>query len=249
LSPKFNVAPYADTAEAKREVEKIKASIGDLYGGESPWTLLCDGEVISLKTPFSPKPFSLDLLTGKEAHRLKTSGQSLPLIKALGKSKTPLRVWDATAGWCRDALVLAGRGHTVTAMERSPIIYLLTQNALQRGHKEPHFKERFDSLSLKNSDFLKVPECTLSMESPDVIYLDPMYPDLGRSALSPLEMQILQALSSEPQREEALLLTAQSLAKNRVIVKRPLKAPPILPPPSFSISSKMVRFDIYNPTH
>jgi 16S rRNA (guanine1516-N2)-methyltransferase len=86
----------------------------------------------------------------------------------------------------------------------------------------------------------------LQAEKPDVIFLDPMYPHREKSALVKKEMRFIRLLAGDDQDSAALLKAALAKAKQRVVVKRPKLAPPLSgPEPSFTISSKKNRFDVY----
>ena len=81
---------------------------------------------------------------------------------------------------------------------------------------------------------------------PDVIYIDPMYPQRKKSALVKKDMQILQRLLGKDQDAEKLLDTALQCAAERVVEKRPVHASPVgNVKPDTSISSKKTRYDIY----
>ena len=82
---------------------------------------------------------------------------------------------------------------------------------------------------------------------PDVIYLDPMYPEEGRSksALPKKEMQIFRRLLGQDLDTEELLELALSVARARVVVKRPLSAPALGGRVTHSFEGKTARFDMY----
>ncbi len=69
-------------------------------------------------------------------------------------------------------------------------------------------------------------EYLLKLESqPDVIYIDPMFDKPKKTAKSPKNMQLLQELLGEPNQQdlEKLFDVAMTVAKERVVVKQPLK--------------------------
>ena len=81
---------------------------------------------------------------------------------------------------------------------------------------------------------------------PDVIYIDPMYPERKKSALVKKEMQILQRLHGEDDGNEQLLALALRYARKRVVVKRPINAEILSDiKPNTSVRSKKTRYDIY----
>src|SRR5436190_24267612 len=81
---------------------------------------------------------------------------------------------------------------------------------------------------------------------PEIIYLDPMFPERKKSAAVKKEMVLLQQLVGDDLDADALFHLALTCANNRVVVKRPRLAEPIAGiRPNFSITGKSSRFDIY----
>lgn len=62
--------------------------------------------------------------------------------------------------------------------------------------------------------------------APDVVYLDPMYPHRQKSALVKKEMRVFQSLVGNDDDADSLLIPAMTIAKRRVVVKRPNYASP-----------------------
>ncbi|MDE0842252.1 MAG: class I SAM-dependent methyltransferase, partial [Porticoccaceae bacterium] len=80
----------------------------------------------------------------------------------------------------------------------------------------------------------------------DIIYLDPMYPESGKSAKVKKEMQAFKILVGEDLDADELLDLAIGAAIYRVVVKRPRKAKHLGNlAPDFSLSGKSTRYDIY----
>lgn len=190
------------------------------------------------------KPLYIDFASGKtEYRRLHGGGKNQAIAKAVGiKSDYRPTVIDATAGLGQDSFVLASLGCNVSLIERSPIIASLLQDALNRAKDQPHTQEIISKMHLFNGE---AKELISSLKKPDVIYLDPMFPDTNKTALAKKEMQILQALL-EPSDESELLEIALNHAKNRVVVKRP-KTGPFLDnlKPNLQLKGASNRFDIY----
>ena len=82
-------------------------------------------------------------------------------------------------------------------------------------------------------------------EAPDVVYLDPMYPLSGKSALPKKEMRILRRLVGDDLDAGALLEVARRVARDRVVVKRTPRAPPLTPATTMSYRGKLARYDVY----
>ncbi len=79
-----------------------------------------------------------------------------------------------------------------------------------------------------------------------MIYLDPMFPERKKSALSKLDMRIFHDIVGDDQDADTLLKTALSCATKRVVVKRPrLGAVLAGIKPHHSLVGKSSRFDVY----
>lgn len=200
-----------------------------------------DGKLV-LTDDLHPKSFYIDFLVGKQAYRQKKSApRQENLLKAIGwQSKAPPSVIDATAGLGRDAVLMASVGCDVIALEEAPEVYALLQDALTRLKAEKSdFKIQL--FHKETTSFLKQLNNT-----PDVIYLDPMFPERQKSALVKRELQLLQALVGESQSTTDLFQAALSAAKKRVVVKRPLLADYLEnTKPDAQYTGKTVRFDVY----
>jgi 16S rRNA (guanine1516-N2)-methyltransferase len=111
---------------------------------------------------------------------------------------------------------------------------LATREAEARGHVE-----------LVRADARRWLAGLAEADRPDVVFLDPMYPE-KKKALAKREMQMLQQLLGGPASDDAELLEiARSIARRRVVVKRPPQAPPLAPAPHHVLETKLVRFDVY----
>lgn len=189
-------------------------------------------------------PIAVDFLTGANYHRYRYGGGRGQLIsRACGLHKRKdLRMIDGTAGLGADAFVLACLGAKVTMLERSPILHALLKDGLERAQQAEWFSEM--TLDLIEIDAIKYLE-QLSDE-PDVIYLDPMYPNDDKSALAKKEMRVLREIVGDDNDAEKLLSASIKHARNRVVVKRPRHAPTIdAREPSLIFKGKSSRFDVY----
>ena len=193
----------------------------------------------------------VDFVSGSLAHRRQYGGgKNQPLAKAVGMKPgfTP-HVLDATAGLAKDAFVLATLGCPVTMLERSPYVAALIQDAIQRAAQDDLFAPLLlNGFELINANAIEYLPTISEDKKPDVIYLDPMYPEKQKSALVKKNMQILQKLLGQDEDTEQLLTTARQCAKKRVVVKRPKGANFIGNiKPSFDVASKNTRYDVYLP--
>ncbi len=185
--------------------------------------------------------------------RLKGGGVGQMIARAVGvKSNLRPSVLDLTAGLGGDAFVLASLGCSVTLVERVPEIYELLSDAVIQAQ---HFGNTLDQALisiLERMRFLhqeakSVLDGLSSDNLPDVIYMDPMFPEKKKGALVRKEMQVFQQLVGEDLDTASILPDAITQAKMRVVVKRPKKAEPLSGfQPSHSLIGKTNRFDVYS---
>lgn len=191
----------------------------------------------------------VDFVSGALAHRRQFGGgRGQAIAKAIGlKHGNRPAVLDVTAGLARDAFILAGLGCSMTLVERSPVLYTLLCDGIRRGLTNETAAEILRNLTnLVNADARLYLDHMHAESKPDVIYMDPMYPERKKSALVKKDMQILQHLLTEPDDAAQLLETALTHARKRVVVKRPVHAPALAgPTPSVAINSKKTRYDVY----
>lgn len=210
-----------------------------------------------------PLELAVDFLDEKILYRLTHGfGASQSLGRALGvkKSRRPLSVLDATAGLGIDAFFMAALGCRVRALERSAVVAALLQDGYRRlseATAEPSPEMRLplerlraiaENLRFENGDALEVLAAMGESERPDVIFLDPMFPEEGRSesAFPKKSMQVFRRLIGADEDTERLLTLALRRARERVVVKRPLAAPVLAGrKPSSTFAGKSLRLDLY----
>ena len=192
-------------------------------------------------------PFVIDFVSGKTAYRRKYGHMGGEVIsKAVGarKGHRP-NIVDATAGWGRDAFVLATMGCRVHMIERSAVIAQLLEDALRRAEQD----EKIGPIIKNNLSLILGESQTELLNSPfkpEVIYLDPMFPHKEKSALAKKDMRILQEVVGQDTDADGLLNLALTIATNRVVVKRPAYAKFLGKlKPTTSVKTKKYRFDIY----
>lgn len=195
-----------------------------------------------------PGELTLDFLGGRVGfRRRREEGRRLPLARAVGVHQTSgLSVLDATAGLGRDSFVLASLGCNLTLVERVPVVAALLADALARAARDEDVAPIVGRMTLIGANAVEYLRGLDKLAWPDVVYLDPMYPERVKSALVKKEMRFLRALAGDDLDAELLLATARLTAKKRVVVKRPKRAPP-LPGgmPSHVIESENTRYDVY----
>jgi 16S rRNA (guanine1516-N2)-methyltransferase len=227
--------------------------------GESPYfALYLDAEGLGLQVlgEKSPGLIRVDFVSGAVQHRRQFGGGKGQMIaKAVGlKSSFRPKILDATAGLGKDAFVLATLGCTLQLHERNPAVFALLSDGLQRAkdYAKVEDLELMDILSnisldaCDSLDYLRALSQQADPSKPDVIYLDPMFPERQKSASVKKEMKAFHSLVGEDADADEMLDLALALVEYRVVVKRPKKAPFISERnPSFQLEGKSGRYDIY----
>ena len=155
-------------------------------------------------------------------------------------------VADATAGLGEDSFLLAAAGCRVLLFEHDPVIADLLSDALERAKRDPETAEIAARMTLIRGD--SVPALPLLDPAPDVVLLDPMFPERTKSALVKKKFQLLHLLERPCENEAALLDAALSAHPKRVVIKRPAKGPYLAGvKPSYSLTGSAVRFDCIVP--
>lgn len=206
-------------------------------------------------------PLAVDFVSSRLTYRREHGlSKNQPLSRALGlRSLNPEKapfVFDATAGLGVDAFMMACLGCRVRAVERASLVHDLLADGYARLDSEARrLNEEGDAellkiarrLSFECADAALVLEGLGEEEWPDVVYLDPMYPEEGRSksALPKKAMQIFRRLLGEDDDAERVWEIALKRARDRVVVKRPIHAPPLGGRPSHSFAGKTARYDMY----
>lgn len=158
-------------------------------------------------------------------------------------SRQPLLI-DATAGLGRDGFLLAAAGFRVQMIEYNPVVAALLADGLERARGLSGLADTAARIKLLQGnalDYLAAPT-----EWPDVVYLDPMFPERSKSALVKQELRFLQLIDNKDTDPAQLLRVALNAHARKVVVKRPLKGPCLVDvPPAYSLKGKAIRFDVY----
>jgi 16S rRNA (guanine1516-N2)-methyltransferase len=223
-------------------------------------------------------PFIVDFIPPNNS-RLGKRFQGQSGIDLLIKAASPDKkiVYDLTAGFGQDSLIMIQGGATrVVMVERDPIVTALLSDALRRliliasndDIADPQTRQRARDLVEKlvletTRDAVEVANSTVAEQKfgrPDVCYIDPMFPSRKKTAAVKKNMQILHGLlgsqeiddSLARQNEEELFKAAWSLARERVVVKRPITADSLSTnlkqqdiKPSYKIKGSTNRWDVY----
>ena len=194
-------------------------------------SLHCDFQ--DMLSRIKPGKLQSELLV--KAAKIKSSNSSV---------STSLTAIDATEGLGQDSFLLAAAGFSVHMYEQDPIIAALLRDALQQANHNPNLFPITQRMHLyeKNS-ILALQTIT---ETPDVIYLDPMFPARTKSAAVKKKFQLLHELEQPCENEEVLLQAAEALHPRKIVVKRMLKGPYLAQKkPSYSLKGKSIRYDCY----
>jgi 16S rRNA (guanine1516-N2)-methyltransferase len=201
----------------------------------------------------APGPIIAEFTEGAVDHRRKFGGGKGQMIaKAVGvKAGVYPRVLDATAGMGKDSFVLATLGCELTMIERSSVVHLLLQDGLQRAlefarEQDNELLQVINRMRLLGQDSRTYLDSLHAEQFPDVIYLDPMFPERQKTADVKKEMAAFHSLVGKDEDADALLPLALAHVNYRVVVKRPRKAPFLNDQaPSYQLEGKSSRFDIY----
>lgn len=216
------------------------------------YTLLWVNEQLTLRhhEPKRSVDITIDFTAGRTLHRLKFGGgHGQPLARAVKSRDKPI-IGDATAGFGKDAFVFASLGCEVVLLERSTVVHAMLNDALTRAIKKAETKAIVERMHLYLADSTILPSNWPHPQTPNIIYLDPMYPDSKRAAKK--EIQTLRTLLDTAQgpyskQDNEKLLSAALATAERVVVKRPRKANPLADVnPVGKISSPNTRYDIYS---
>lgn len=236
--------------QAQSLASQLDLSCVPAVNTESPLQLNLTDEFIELRDNTVHSTIHVDFIRGSLAHRKQHGGgRGQAIAKAIGlkPGTAPPEILDATAGLGKDAFVLACLGCPITMIERSPIVAILVADAIARAQDDADFQmlleQGFQLIQANARDYMQQLDETCR---PDIVYLDPMYPEKKKSALVKKNMQILQKLLGQDDDTDELLSTALKVARTRVVVKRPKGSVTITgPKPTMAIASKKTRYDVY----
>lgn len=193
-------------------------------------------------------PVYVDYLGGASTYRRNKGGGEL-IVKAVSGSKDiKPSVLDVTAGLGRDCFVLASWGYDVTALERSPVVFSLLEDGLERARLlgDADLRSVVQRLQIVHTDAIPYLNERATSNPPDVVVIDPMFPPSKKSALVKKEMRAFHYVVGPDHDGSLLLEAALRAATYRVVVKRPKKAEFLAgEKPNFSLEGKAIRFDIY----
>jgi 16S rRNA (guanine1516-N2)-methyltransferase len=185
------------------------------------------------------KSIELDWNDSKWKQRAKGGRGQDPLVKVslagLGAS-----ILDITAGWGRDALVMANAGGRLTLLEKNPYMALMLKQAYQKL-EDVELKKH---IKIHHMDAHLYLQQLSQKDYPDVVFIDPMHPQRQKKALVKKHLQVLQQFLLPNEDVKEMIELAYQKCLKRVVVKWPEKEKSMLPA-DFSVSGKTIRFDVY----
>lgn len=227
--------------KAKKISEKLNIEIKTEDNIESDLILQFDEDGLSLVS----KNMKLHGDFTNTIRRIKQSNLEKELLihaaKIKGKKQDLIAI-DATAGMGEDSLLLAAYGFKVNLYEKNPIIAELLKDALERAKQTPELKEIVSRMEVFEEDSI-IAMSKLDYK-PDVILLDPMFPERTKSALIKKKFQILHQIETPCTNEKELLDSAIKANPKKIVIKRPLKGDYLAGiKPSYSVKGNSIRYD------
>lgn len=191
------------------------------------------------------RPVFVDLIPSELRAKRRLPTKRQPLARAIGAQTRT--VVDATAGLGGDTALLVAWGYRVTVVERNTVLAEMLADGYRRACLDPDhgsdWEQRLTVVHKEARNYLR--DCS---EKPDAVYLDPMYPPKSKiSALAKHRIRMVRELVGDDDDSRELLKEALLHARSRVVVKRPLRADPLLPNPVVSFPGKLARYDLYVP--
>ncbi len=191
--------------------------------------LLADAEGVSLCRAGEKGRVRVDFGGGAAQYR-RTKGGGELIAKAVNHTTKPT-VWDGTGGLGRDSFVLASLGLNVHTFEQ-------------------HLQDIARRMTFHYGNAVELMRELAVQSRPDIVYLDPMYPERQKSAAVKKEMAYFHSVVGAAQEEAGLLAAARAVAKKRVVVKRPRLGEFLNgEKPAYQYTGKSTRFDVYLPDY
>ena len=162
-------------------------------------------------------------------------------VKIKGEKEKLIAI-DATAGLGEDSILLAAYGYNVELYEKNPIISELLKDAMERAEKISELKDIIGRMKVHNEDSI------IAMQNlkykPDIILLDPMFPERTKSALIKKKFQILHKIENPCSDENEMLSSAIKANPKKLVIKRPLKGEYLAGvKPDYSLKGSSIRYD------
>ena len=150
---------------------------------------------------------------------------------------------DATAGLGRDSSCWRRPAPDCDAGAFRGTHALLSDALARARSASPDLAEVVSRMTLIHGDARD----RLSELRPEIVIVDPMHPPRQNTALVKQEMRLLSSLVGANEDAHELMQVALSAARERVVLKWPLRAQPLLesPKPSHQFAGKTVRYEVF----
>lgn len=186
MAPMYSFCLLRSVHGRRRSLSVARAAGLELTG-KSEGLTLTDG-TMELRADF-----------GRMLPRLKQGRLQQELLVKVARTKGIERPWaiDATAGFGEDSLLLAAAGFTVDLYEQDCVIAALLKDALDRAADDPALAAAVARMRLHaGEDSIAGLRHTAELigqgelTAPDVVYLDPMFPERTKSAAVKKKFQL-----------------------------------------------------------
>ena len=182
-------------------------------------------------------------------NRIKFANNEL-LVKAIKTTNGDNNIiFDLTAGFGKDSILLAASGYNIVMLEQNPFLATIIGYFLYKFKDVYSWVNNMQIIYGNSINFLMNYQAKL----PIAVYLDPMFQD-KKSALAKKDMQIIKLLNdkfnsscNENLDTNKLFDLGYKYAQCKLVVKRDNKQKPLVvsPPVSYAILGKTVRYDVY----
>ena len=182
-----------------------------------------------------PVPISIDFLNQSFIKKIdQRLSQNEIFLKIFQKKNS--KILDCTAGFGHDSYLLRSLGFNLVMIEKSPIISLMLKHAVEKIQKSKFYLYHGDAL-----DFLNHTDVVF-----DYIYFDFMFNRNKNKSLSSKNDEALKILAENDNNREELVDLAITKCREKVVVKGPIRGSnEIKLKPSYSITSKLLKYDMY----
>ena len=233
-------APEEFCERAQALAEKLKTE----FVSEKPQTLFLCVDKNGLSLAEGEAAVSVDF--SKLIRRIKHSNPFGEMVVKAAKIKgneNPNLI-DATAGLGEDSFILAAAGFNVTLCEYNPVICALLEDGIEKAKSIPPLSEAAGRMTVYEGDSIEYMASLTA--TPDVVLLDPMFPERQKSALTKKKFQLIHRLEKPCDDEETLLDAAIRLRPHKIVIKRPIKGAYLAGrKPDYSLDGKAIRYDCF----
>ena len=232
------ISKDGDREAAEQLSRRLGVPIADSMGEEL--TLVFDGTGLSL-VGYGMR-YQGDF--SRMLHRVIKGRLRHEMLVKIAKTNTehPTAV-DAAAGMGEDSFLLAAAGYEVILFEQDAVIAALLRDVLRRAREDERLREIVGRMRLTEGNSIALmPRLGIT---PEIVYLDPMFPPRKKSGLIQKKLQLIQKLEQPCANERELYDAAAALRPKKIIIKRPLNGALLADKkPSYTVKGKAIRYDV-----